>query len=88
MLSLGLDFLVEEEYELLEDDLRLPGLSPGFFPGLLLGRLTTLSALEKAASSMLLLVLEGLLEAGEGLVALLEFNLNTQAEEHCPAKIY
>ena len=67
MLSLGLDFLVDEEYELLEDDLRLPGLSPGFFTGLLLGRLTTLSALEKAASSILFLFLEGLIDREDDL---------------------
>ena len=60
---------------LLEDGLSLAEFSTGFFVLLLLARLTLFSSLEKAASSILLLILEGLLDPGEGLVELSEFSL-------------
>ena len=63
---------MDDEYELLEDRLCLPGFSPEFFPCPLLARLTTFSELEKAASSILFLLLEDLLAEvvpGEGLSA-------------------
>ena len=66
---------MDEEYELFEDGLSFTGFEPEFFAGLLLARLETFSELEKAASSILLLVLEGLLDLVEGLVALSEFSL-------------
>ena len=55
----------------------MTGFAPEFFSGLLLALLTPFSELEKAASSILLFVLEGLLdlELGEGLFELSEFNL-------------
>ena len=49
--------------------------APAFFAGLLLDLLSPFSELEKAASSILLLVLEGLIDPGVGLFALSEFNL-------------
>ena len=49
--------------------------APEFFALLLVARLTPFSALEKAASSIFLLVLEDLLDPGEGLVELSEFSL-------------
>ena len=50
-------------------------LEPEFLEGLLLDLLTPLLALEKAASSMLLLFLEGLVDPEEGLDKLSVFNL-------------
>ena len=73
---------MDDEYELLEDDLSLEGFgfAPEFCAGLLLTRLTPFSVFEKAASSILLLVLEGLLDLGEGLLdALSEFSLEEDA---------
>ena len=57
----------------------MTGFVPEFFAGLLLALLKPFSALEKAASSILLLVLEGLLDPGEDPFALLEFNLEEDA---------
>ena len=60
---------------MLEDCLSLRGFTPEFFSDLLLGRLTAFSALEKAASSITLLVLESLFDPGDRLFALSEFSL-------------
>ena len=51
------------------------------FAVLLVALLSRFSGLEKAASSILLLVLEGLLDPGDGLFALSEFNLEDDALE-------
>ena len=69
------------EYELLEDDLALEGLAAEFCETLRPDRLTPFSELEKAASSILFLVLEGLIDPGEGLFELSEFNLEDDAWE-------
>ena len=57
----------------------MTGFAPEFFAGLLLALLTPFSELEKAASSILLFVLGGLLDPGEGIFALSEFNLEEDA---------
>ncbi len=72
---------MDEEYELLEDDLSLAGFAPEFFSGLLLARLTPFSALEKAASSILLVALEDLLDPEDGLAAVSEFLLEDEVWE-------
>jgi len=60
---------VDDEYEPFEDDLLLAeGFAPEFCSGLLLALFTPLSTLEKAASSIFLLVLGDLLDLKEGLV--------------------
>ena len=55
--------------------------APEFFALLLLARLTPFSALENAASSILLLVVEGLLDRGEGVVEFSEFSLEDEVLE-------
>ena len=59
----------------------MTGLAPELFAVLLLALLTRFSELEKAASSTLLLALEGLFDPGEGLFELSEFNLEDDAWE-------
>ena len=54
---------------------------PEFFAGPLLDLLTPFSVLEKAASSILLLVLEVLVDPGAGLFALSKFNLEDDGWE-------
>tara|TARA_Y100001968_G_C18853396_1_gene479131 strand:- start:109 stop:486 length:378 start_codon:yes stop_codon:yes gene_type:complete len=69
LLSLGLDFLVDDEYEPCEEDLLLgAGFEPKFCSGLLLTLFTSFSGLEKAASSIFLLVLAYLFDLEEGRV--------------------
>tara|TARA_Y100001978_G_scaffold186155_1_gene185667 strand:+ start:360 stop:551 length:192 start_codon:yes stop_codon:yes gene_type:complete len=58
----------------LEDDLGLAGLVEELFSDLLFSRLSPFLTLEKAASSILLLGLEALLDREERLVELSEFS--------------
>ena len=75
MLSLGLDFLGVDEDELLEDDLGLVFFELELFVVLLLALFEPFSVLENAASSIFLLVLDGLLDPEEDLVGFSRFNL-------------
>ena len=59
----------------------MTGLAPELFAVLLLALLIPFSELEKAASSILSLVLEGLLDPGVGLFELSGFNLEDDAWE-------
>ncbi len=70
-----------DEYELLEDGLSFAGFTLEFSAGLLLTRLTAFPELEKAASSILLLVLEGLFDPGEGLLKSSDFSLEDDDRE-------
>ena len=81
-MSLGLDFLVDDEYELLEDDLSLDGFTTGSEADFLLDLLTPLLTFEKAASSIFLLVLVDLLDLEEDLlVELSVFDLKKDCSE-------
>ena len=64
---------------MLEVDLAFLGFSLEIFPGLLLARLANFSGLEKAASSILFLVLVGLFDPGEVLIKFSEFRLDDDA---------